>query len=117
MENSASATEVRIQPSLQLMDVYLIAEKVGEQFEQLIKQFGSTHMESVVTIVVDSLEHLERFVEEKQRLEINNRKLLLQVDSLAHEKKERIRLSDKVDVCVFVCDVCLCVYECCYNCL
>lgn len=87
-----------MQPSLQLTDVYLIAEKVGEQFEELIKQFGTVHMGAVIPTVVNSLEHLERFVEENQRLEISNRKLLLQVDSLAQEKAERMKLSDQVEV-------------------
>ncbi len=98
MDSIAPASEMPLQVSLQLTDVYLIAEKVGEQFEQLIKQFGSIHMGVVIPTVINSLEHLERFVEENQRLEIGNRKLMLQVDSLAQEKEERIKLSDKVDV-------------------
>ncbi len=94
----AMASDNSTKLQLQLTDVYEIAEKVGEQFEQLIKQFGSVHMGTVIPMVISSLEHLEQFVEDHQRLEISNRKLLLQVDSLAQEREQRIMLSDKVDV-------------------
>ncbi len=96
MASDIPLTSTKLQ--LQLTDVYVIAEKVGEQFEQLIKQFGSVHMGTVIPMVISSLEHLEQFVEDHQRLEISNRKLLLQVDSLAQEREQRIKLSDTVDV-------------------
>ena len=93
----ASGTPV-VAVKLHINDVYDIAEKVGEQFQLLIQQFGATPLSSVIPPVVGALEHLERFVEENQRLDISNKKLLLQVDSLACEKEQRMRLSSEVDV-------------------
>ena len=98
---------------LQLTDVYEIAEKVGEHFQQLIGQFGPTHLTTLIPAVVGALEHLETAIQENHSLQIRNRKLMLMNDSLTKEREERIKLSNELEVgsvisvCVCVCVVCV----------
>lgn len=99
---------------LQLTDVYEIAEKVGEHFQQLISQFGPTHLTTLIPTVVGALEHLETSVQESHSLQISNRKLMLKNDNLAKEREERIKLSNEVEVgssvCLSVSGILVCLY-------
>ena len=73
---------------LQLEDVYEIATRVSEEFQELASQFGGSRLATVIPIVLDALEHLERAVTANQQLEIKVRRLILSNDALKREKEE-----------------------------
>ena len=83
---------------LQLSDVYEIATSVGQEFQRLIGEFGSTTMSVLVSTVVGALEHLEVYVEEYQKLRTQNCKLRLENDHLATEKDDGKKLAAKNEV-------------------
>ncbi len=74
-----------MQPILQLKDVYDIAQSVGEHFQQLTQRFGNASFVDLVNTVVNSLEHLETFIQSNQKLQARVCKLLLDNDSLLKE--------------------------------
>ena len=73
---------------LQLEDVYEIATRVSEEFQELASQFGGTRLATIVPIVLDALEQLERAITANQQLEIKVRRLILSNDALVREKDE-----------------------------
>ena len=73
---------------LQLDDVYEIATRVSEEFQELASQFGGSRLATIIPIVLDALEHLERAVTANQQLEIKVRRLILSNDALKREKEE-----------------------------
>ena len=83
---------------LQLSEVYDIARKVGEEFQRIIGEFGGRCVATLVPTVVEALEYLEIYVEEYQTLQTRNYKLLLENDSLAMEREQRIRLATENEV-------------------
>lgn len=83
---------------LQLPEVYDIARKVGEEFQHIIGEFGGRCVATLVPTVVEALEYLEIYVEEYQTLQTRNYKLLLENDSLAMEREQRIRLATENEV-------------------
>ena len=83
---------------MQLPEVYDIARKVGEEFQHIIGEFGGRCVATLVPIVVEALEYLEIYVEEYQTLQTRNYKLLLENDSLAMEREQRIRLATENEV-------------------
>ena len=76
---------------LQLKDVYRIAQQIGEQFQKLIKNLGSSYTEDLLDTVIKSLEHLENYVEEVNKLKRRVCKLLLDNDNSVKEN-ERMKL-------------------------
>ena len=85
-------------PQLQMKNIYDLAQKVGEQFHQLLGQFGNTYLAEHISTVVKVLEYLETTFEENQRLLVKNGKLTLENDTLAREIRE---LSSTVKVSEF----------------
>ena len=73
---------------LQLDDVYEIATRVSEEFQESASQFGGSRLATIIPIVLDALEHLERAVTANQQLEIKVRRLILSNDALKREKEE-----------------------------
>lgn len=86
---------------LQLTEVYDIATTVGKEFQHLIEEFGGSSISKLVSTVLGALEHLEFYVEECEKLQAQYYKLLLENDSLASEKEERIRLASEKEVSSF----------------
>ena len=76
-----------LQPTLQLKDVYDIAQSVGEAFQLLIKRFGDSSFVDLVNTVVNVLEHLETYVQDNQKLQAQLCKLLLDNDKLLKENE------------------------------
>lgn len=76
-----------MQPTLQLKEVYDIAQSVGEQFQALIQKFGDSYLAELLDTVVGILEHLENFVQGNQKLQARLCKLLLDNDSLLKENE------------------------------
>lgn len=72
---------------LQLEDVYEIATRVSEEFQELASQFGGSRLATIIPIVLDALEQLERAVTANQQLEIKVRRLILNNDALKREKE------------------------------
>lgn len=83
---------------LELPEVYDIARKVGEEFQRIIGEFGGRCVATLVPTVIEALEYLEIYVEEYQSLQTRNYKLLLENDSLAMEREQRIRLATENEV-------------------
>ena len=83
---------------LQLEDVYDIATRVSEEFQELASQFGGSRLATILPLVLDALEHLERAVTANQQLEIKVRRLILSNDALAREKEET---SSELQVLIF----------------
>ena len=74
--------------SIQLKDVYNIAQKVGEEFQTLIQKFGGSHTAMLVEMVIAILEHLENLVDVANHIQIKHCQLLLHRDNLLREKEE-----------------------------
>lgn len=88
-KNSAMASEQLQQAVtlLQVEDVYEIATRVSEEFQELASQFGGSRLATIIPIVLDALEQLERAVTANQQLEIKVRRLILSNDALKREKE------------------------------
>ena len=88
-KNTAMASEQLQQAVtlLQVEDVYEIATRVSEEFQELASQFGGSRLATIIPIVLDALEQLERAVTANQQLEIKVRRLILSNDALKREKE------------------------------
>lgn len=77
-----------LQSALQLKDVYDLAQNVGERFQLLIQRFGNSSFTELVNVVVNTLEHLETFVQDNQKLQARLCKLLLENDRLLKDNEK-----------------------------
>ncbi len=83
---------------LLLSDVHDIATKVGQEFQRLIEAYGCSSVSTIIPTVVEALEHLESYVEEYQKLQTQNFKLILENDSLAAARERRGKLDEDKEV-------------------
>jgi len=75
--------------SLQIKDVYNVAQRVGEEFQSFIQNFGSTHTAAIVELVISVLELLESSVDLSHNLQMKQCSMLLDRDNLMRDKEER----------------------------
>lgn len=81
-------------------DVHDMATRVGKEFQRLIEEYGCSSVSTLVPTVVEALEHLENYVEQYQKVQTQNFKLMLEQDSLATERERREKLKEENAVSV-----------------
>ncbi len=84
----ASPVDARGLTNLQLKDVYDIAQRVGEEFQNLIANFGNSHTATLVETVIAVLEHLENTVDLSNQLRMKHCQMLLDRDNLVRDQEE-----------------------------
>ena len=87
--------------SIQMKDVYNIAQRVGEEFQSLIEKFGCTHTAAIVELVVGILELLESSVDFSHNLQMKQCSMLLDRDNLIRDKEEmKVNYPQRKPICI-----------------
>ena len=113
---------------LSVNEVYAMTTHLGQELQKLASEYGTVGMEGLVELVAQTLEKLEHYVVENERLNTENCRILLELDQLVLAKESEEILQTELQVrtttvhhlqysffyappplyCVCVC-VCVCV--------
>ena len=89
-------------PNLTVNDVYSMTTRIAQEIQAVVSVYGTVGLQELVELVVRSLEYLEHYVAETERLNTENCRMLLDLDKLMVEKESHKLLRSEFQVYTYM---------------
>lgn len=85
-------------PNLTVDDVYTMTARIAQEIQAVVNVYGTAVLQGLVELVVRTLEFLEHYVAETERLNTENCRIILELDQIMNEKKLNETLRSELKV-------------------
>ena len=85
-------------PNLTVDDVYAMTTRIAREIQAVASVYGTAVLQGLVELVVRTLEYLEHYVAETERLNTENCRIILNLDQIMNEKKSNEILRSELKV-------------------